>query len=61
MRFFFRKKRARKTVPDRDSSRQSAASVAIECEDHGYNPYDTLPGIDRERVGMRRRSGKWSF
>ena len=61
MRFFFRKKRTPKTAPDRDSSRQSPGSVAIELEEEGYNPYDTLPGVDRERVGMRRRSGKWSF
>ncbi len=62
MRLFFRKKRARKVVPDRDSSRQSSGDLSIAVEEHGYNPYDTLAGVDRSDVGMRRRrSGKWSF
>ena len=62
MRFFFRKKRARKATPERDSSRQSPGGLTVAAEDEGYNPYDTLAGVDRADVGMRRRrSGKWSF
>ena len=63
MRFFFRKSRkAPKTSPNRESTRQSAGDLTISKESRGHNPYDTLPGVARENFGMRRRDdGKWSF
>ena len=61
MRFFFRKRRNKKAVASKDSTRQRPPhDVTAECE--GYNPYDTMPGVPREKFGLRRRhDGKWSF
>ncbi|MBT8136270.1 MAG: hypothetical protein KJO54_04555 [Gammaproteobacteria bacterium] len=63
MRFFFRKsRRNRKTVTNKDSSRQQTGELSISRENRGYDPYDTLPGVSRESFGMRRNDdGKWSF
>lgn len=63
MRFWFRKSRqARNRVVKQNSSRQSPGELSICTENRGYNPYDTLGGLSREQLGMRRRDdGKWSF
>ena len=37
-------------------------SAALADENEGYNPYDTMPGVSREKFGMRRQDGgKWTF
>lgn len=62
MNFFFRKRRDKKTVARKDSSRQQPGEIGTDKEPRGYDPYDTFPGVSRERFGMRRRNdGKWSF
>ncbi|NND60902.1 MAG: hypothetical protein HKN49_11610 [Gammaproteobacteria bacterium] len=60
--FFRKSRRAKNNVPHRDSSRQSTGVEVISAQDRGHNPYDTVAGISRSELGMRRRDdGKWSF
>ncbi|MBT8132494.1 MAG: hypothetical protein KJO35_09520 [Gammaproteobacteria bacterium] len=52
-------RRSKKASP---KPRKRAQQKIFVTTEQGYNPYDTLPGIPRERFGMRRRDdGKWHF
>ncbi|MDH3647154.1 MAG: hypothetical protein OER80_10295 [Gammaproteobacteria bacterium] len=54
---FRRSKKTTKSARPRKYSRDLNISA-----EQGYNPYDTLPGVPRERFGLYRHDdGKWRF
>ena len=63
MLFFSRKsRRKKKTVTKIVSKKPISGIVDPSAENHGYDPYDTMPGVSRDEFGMRRQDdGKWSF
>ncbi|MDH3588213.1 MAG: hypothetical protein OEQ74_02290 [Gammaproteobacteria bacterium] len=63
MRFYLRKsRRNKKTVVNKNTSRQRPEAPGVARENPGYDPYDTMPGVPRDKFGMYRRAdGKWSF
>ncbi len=64
MPFFSRKsRRKKKTVINKAGKQPSVGIVDSGAENEGYNPYDTMTGVPREKFGMRRQDGdkKWSF
>ena len=61
---FFRRKsrRSKKKAAKKVSHRQPAGEQGLADENPGYDPYDTMPGVPRDKFGMYRRAdGKWSF
>ena len=64
---FFRKSRrnkkaASKKTISKKSVTQPSSDFDVATDQSGYDPYDTMPGVSREKFGMRRRDdGKWSF
>ena len=58
---FFRMFRRKEKMP-KSPYRKSSKKLNV-AKEEGYNPYDTLPGVPRERFGMYRHDGddKWRF